>query len=206
MAYLHMYSNPTSGGVDGTLISENTGLAPFTLTLNASNNEVSSATKLALRCETNFQTSSGTSTVITPTGKSSTVSGTNDSGQAIINVADGTVFRGGESIIIGTGGTVETKVIQSISTNALTLTTSLVNSHSNGETVISNSSSKWYLAPDSSGSAGEFGSAGGALTITEQITTINKIFWIKASSTETEIPWNDNTVYLNVTAQVESTL
>jgi len=68
MAYIHVYQGAsiTSGGTEGTLVSEGTGLSPISVTLNATNNEVSSPIKLALRCETGYQTVGNT--VITPTG------------------------------------------------------------------------------------------------------------------------------------------
>ncbi|BAF60385.1 hypothetical protein PTH_2204 [Pelotomaculum thermopropionicum SI] len=57
MAYIHVYmNNPTAGGTDGTQVSENTGAAPISVTLNATNNEESAAIKLALRCDTGYQT------------------------------------------------------------------------------------------------------------------------------------------------------
>ena len=69
MAYIHMYQgNPTVALTDGTLISENTGLNPISCVLNASNNEISSNIKLALRCETGYLTVGDLT--ITPTGDS----------------------------------------------------------------------------------------------------------------------------------------
>jgi len=69
MAYIHMYQgNPTVALTDGTLISENTELNPISVTLNASNNEISSNIKLALRCETGYLTVGDL--IITPTGDS----------------------------------------------------------------------------------------------------------------------------------------
>ena len=69
MAYIHMYTGATGGGTDGTLVSENTGLAPITTAvLNATNNEIGDPIKLALRCETGYNTSGNTT--ITPTGTS----------------------------------------------------------------------------------------------------------------------------------------
>lgn len=68
MAYIHIYKDtPTDGGVDGTLVSEGTGLSPITIgPLNATNNEVSAALKLAIRCESGYLTTG--SVTITPTG------------------------------------------------------------------------------------------------------------------------------------------
>ena len=64
-----MYTGATGGGTDGTLVSENTGLAPITTAvLNATNNEIGDPIKLALRCETGYNTSGNTT--ITPTGTS----------------------------------------------------------------------------------------------------------------------------------------
>ena len=67
--YMHIYcNNPTEGGTDGTQISEGTGLlSPLTIgPLNATENEESAAIKLAVRCETGYQT--GAETIVTPTG------------------------------------------------------------------------------------------------------------------------------------------
>lgn len=67
MAYIHLYKdNPTAGGTNGTLVSEGDGSSPVTVTLNATNNEESSAITLALRCESGYQTVGNTT--ITPTG------------------------------------------------------------------------------------------------------------------------------------------
>lgn len=57
MAYIHVYKGTvTQGGIDGTKVSEGTETAPVSVTLNATNNEVSSPIKLALRCEAGYQT------------------------------------------------------------------------------------------------------------------------------------------------------
>ena len=56
MAYIHVYMTPTAGGTDGTQVSEGTGLQPISVTLNATNNEESTPIKLALRCDSGFQT------------------------------------------------------------------------------------------------------------------------------------------------------
>jgi hypothetical protein len=69
MAYIHMYQGTvTKGGTDGTLVSENTNSAPIVTALNASNNEVSADIKLALRCDSGYQTYGNTT--VTPTGTS----------------------------------------------------------------------------------------------------------------------------------------
>ena len=56
MAYIHVYMTPTAGGTDGTQVSEGTGLQPISVTLNATNNEESTPIKLALCCDSDFQT------------------------------------------------------------------------------------------------------------------------------------------------------
>ena len=70
MAYLHMYQgNPTAAGTDGTQVSEaGAQTAPVSFTLNATSNQVGAALKAALRCDVNYQTTSGVNTTITPTG------------------------------------------------------------------------------------------------------------------------------------------
>ena len=72
MAYIHVYQGATitSGGTEGTLVSEGTGLSPISITLNATNNQISDPIKLALRCETGYQTTGNC--VITPTGTTAT--------------------------------------------------------------------------------------------------------------------------------------
>jgi len=71
MAYIHMYKdNPTAGETDGIQVSEQTENAPVTVTLTVAGSDVESgAIKLALRCESGYQTSGDTT--ITPTGDSS---------------------------------------------------------------------------------------------------------------------------------------
>jgi hypothetical protein len=68
MAYIHMYTGSvTAGGTDGTAISENTGASPLSVgPLLASSNEVSSAIKMAVRCDAGYLTVGNTT--ITPTG------------------------------------------------------------------------------------------------------------------------------------------
>jgi hypothetical protein len=68
MAHIHVYdNNPTGGGTDGNIVSENTGLDPITVgPLNATANEVSADQKLAVRCDAGYVTSGNTT--ITPTG------------------------------------------------------------------------------------------------------------------------------------------
>lgn len=64
MAYIHVYQgNPTAGGTNGTLVSEATEASAISFTLNASNNEESTAMKLAVRCEVGYQTTSAGVTV-----------------------------------------------------------------------------------------------------------------------------------------------
>lgn len=66
--YMHLYmNNPTAGGTDGTQITEGTGLTPLTIgPLRAATNEESAAVKLAIRCDTGYQTAD--TTTITPAG------------------------------------------------------------------------------------------------------------------------------------------
>lgn len=53
-AYIGVYKGtPTLGGTDGTRVSEGDGTAAISITLNATNNEVSAPIKLALRCANN---------------------------------------------------------------------------------------------------------------------------------------------------------
>ena len=64
--YIHSYfGTVTQGGVDGTLVSEGTGLVPITTPLILVGNECSPI-KLAARCDSGYATYG--STVITPTG------------------------------------------------------------------------------------------------------------------------------------------
>lgn len=63
------FANPTAGGVDGTRTSEGTGLAPINIgPLDTATNEVSSALKLAVRCDSGYKAATGAT--ITPTGTS----------------------------------------------------------------------------------------------------------------------------------------
>lgn len=67
--YLHIYkNNPTAAGTDGTQVSEDgTQLTPISIgPLSATNNEVSAAVALAIRCDTGYVTAANI--VITPTG------------------------------------------------------------------------------------------------------------------------------------------
>lgn len=71
MANIHVYKGTvTVGGTDGTQVSEGTGLQPISIgPLNATNNEESVITTLAVRCDTGFATTGDT--VITPVGTTS---------------------------------------------------------------------------------------------------------------------------------------
>lgn len=55
--YIHLYmNNPTAGGVDGTMISEDHSFtAPLSAVLNATNNEIK-LFKVAIRCADGFET------------------------------------------------------------------------------------------------------------------------------------------------------
>ena len=66
--YIHIYKdNPTSGGTDGTLVSEGTEGSPISAgPINPYDSEVSSPIKLALRCQSMCRTSGNT--VLTPVG------------------------------------------------------------------------------------------------------------------------------------------
>jgi hypothetical protein len=65
------------------------------------------------------------------------------------------------------------------------------------------SAAKWALAPDDSGSAGIFEDYGDPLTITDAITAVNKLFWVKARATSDEPdPINDTSVDLVVAATI----
>ena len=61
---------------------------------------------------------------------------------------------------------------------------------------------KWALAPDSSGSAGTYGAYGADLNIDTEVGATNKLFWIKAKATSDESPQNDITVTLVITAVI----
>lgn len=65
---IHIYQGAvTSGGTNGTQVSEGTETSPIIVgPLNATNNEESAAIKLAVRCDAGYNTSGNT--VITPTG------------------------------------------------------------------------------------------------------------------------------------------
>lgn len=63
-----------------------------------------------------------------------TVSGVNTSGQKVLNVANGSLFTAGQTIMIN-GFNQDEYVIDSIVSNALTLTANLVSSTAGGETV-----------------------------------------------------------------------
>jgi len=74
-----------------------------------------------------------------------------------------------------------------------------------GNTVITptgDTSTKWALALDSSGSAGTFGAYGAALTITSVIGQTNVLFWAKAKATSDETPTNDQGTDLVVVATI----
>jgi len=72
LANIHVYKGTvTTGGTNGTLVSEaGAQTSPIIIgPLNATNNEVSTDQKLAIRCDTGYVTTGDT--VITPTGTTS---------------------------------------------------------------------------------------------------------------------------------------
>ena len=75
MSYIHLYQeNPTIGLTDGVQVSEaGTQTSPISFTLNATSNEIGSSLKCAIRTDSGFQTTSGVSTTITPTGTNYTM-------------------------------------------------------------------------------------------------------------------------------------
>ena len=63
------FANPTASGTDGTRASEGTGLTPIAIgPLDTATNEVSSALKLAIRCDSGYKAATGAT--VTPTGTS----------------------------------------------------------------------------------------------------------------------------------------
>lgn len=76
MANIHLYKdNSTDGGTDGTLVSEGDGLVPvLSGELRADLEQESSSIKLALRCDSGFQTidNGGIHATITPIGITTT--------------------------------------------------------------------------------------------------------------------------------------
>jgi hypothetical protein len=69
MSKIKIYKdNPTAGGTNGTLVSSGTGLAPIsTGVLRADLNEVSANIKLAVRCDSGYETSGNTTISLTGT-------------------------------------------------------------------------------------------------------------------------------------------
>jgi len=70
MAYIHLYkNNPTQGGTDGTQVSEQTETEPVVFEFTLSGSDVTGDPyKLAIRCESGYQTKSGENTTIQPYG------------------------------------------------------------------------------------------------------------------------------------------
>ena len=68
------------------------------------------------------------------TNSTATASGTNSSGQKVLNVTDGNLFEAGDTIMIGTVVD-EEYVVDSVSTNALTLTENLITAASSSEII-----------------------------------------------------------------------
>jgi hypothetical protein len=66
---------------------------------------------------------------------STTASGTNNAGQTTLNVASASGFLAGDLIKIGSGTTIETQTIASISGNAFTLCNSLAYAHSSNDSI-----------------------------------------------------------------------
>lgn len=108
-----------------------TASVPISFTLNATENQISDPLKLAIRCDSGYQTSSGVNTVITPTGANA---------------------------------------------------------------------NKWALSLD--GNTWE--AFGDPLTITSQITPVNYTLYVKSKAVDTEIPNNDISTKLQITAQIEA--
>lgn len=59
-------------------------------------------------------------------------------------------------------------------------------------------SNRWYLAPDNSGSSGTYNLAGESLTLGTVDDTNKEYFWAKAEAVDTEGPQNDESVTLDV--------
>jgi len=69
MSYIHIFQGAVvAGTASGSQVSENTGNSPISVTLNATNSEISSPIKLGIRCDSGY--TSVNNTVITPTGDS----------------------------------------------------------------------------------------------------------------------------------------
>lgn len=61
---------------------------------------------------------------------------------------------------------------------------------------------RWALALDNNGSPGTWTAWGGTLTITDEISFVNYIIWVKAKAEPGEPPQNDTSVSLQVNATI----
>ena len=140
MALIHLFKGTvTAGQTDGTQVSEQTESNPITPVgsgpsgeINATAGEESQAQKMAVRCDTGYQTSGNT--VLTPSGGST--------------------------------------------------------------------ANLWALAPDNAGTPGTWTAYGGSFTISNTVSDVNTLLWVKAKANTNETPVNDKGVDIQITANV----
>lgn len=68
--------------------------------------------------------------------------------------------------------------------------------------LVGGSASKWCLALDNAGVPGTWSVAGGSIVITNTITDVNQLFWIKAKATSDEAPGADASVDIQVSTDI----
>lgn len=110
--YIGVYKdNPTINLTNGTRVSEGEGAgasAPISITLNATNDEVSAPIKLALRCLPGYQTATGEDTVLSLVGTSSA------KWKLILKNSDTAPTVGEQDAVAwGTGITIPTQILNS---------------------------------------------------------------------------------------------
>jgi hypothetical protein len=167
--------------------------------LNATSNQVSSPIKLAVRCDSGYNSTG--STTITPVAAIPFTGNTTINVAQITSISVNTNEIGIGQVIIGTNIPADTKVTSIVNSSTVNIS-NVATGTATGVSLTQGDPSKWNLAPDNSGTPGTFVGYGGTLTIASAITTTNTIFWAEAKATSDETPINDLTIAMQTSAQI----
>lgn len=161
---------------------------PVIWTLDNATNQISTPQKLAIRCIDNKITSAAT--IIMPLCE--TITAAAGTGATTLQVSTTLGFVIGGKFKIGN----ETVTLTTVTANSITFTPALTAAVIKDTIITVANADKWAFALDNGGVPETFGDWGKAITLPAGIGDTNKIFWVKARTTQDEVAEEDNNVKL----------
>lgn len=161
---------------------------PVIWTLDNATNQISTPQKLAIRCIDSKITSAAT--VIMPL--CGTITAAAEAGVTTLQVSSTLGFIVGGKFKIGN----EVVTLTAVTANSVTFTPALTAAVTKDAVITVANADKWAFALDNGGVPGTFGDWGKAITLPAGIGDTNKIFWVKACTTQDEAAGADNNVKL----------